>query len=86
MSTDSSKGRRGPVVEPDPAKVRVTIRLDADTFEHFEQLVISAGGGNYQTLINEALRRHINNDDAQLETKLRKIIRGELKKARRAVV
>ena len=81
MSNDFSKGRRGPVIQPDPAKVRITIRLDADIVEYFKQLVVSAGGGNYQTLINEALRRHIGNDDAQLEKKLRKIIREELKKA-----
>ena len=59
MSEDFSKGRRGAVVQPDPNKVRITIRLDADIIEHFKDLVHKAGGGNYQTLINEALHEYI---------------------------
>jgi hypothetical protein len=37
------------------------------------------GGGNYQTLINEALREHMNCRDETLEKVLRKVIREELK-------
>ena len=59
MSEDFSKGKRGPVVKSDPNKVRITIRLDADIIEHYKNIVHDAGGGNYQTLINDALRDHI---------------------------
>ena len=80
MSEDFSKGKRGPVVKPDPNKVRITIRLDADIIEHFKKIVLKAGGGNYQTLINDALREQINAHDKGLEKALRKVIREELKK------
>ena len=40
-------------------KVRVTIRLDRDVVEHFRDQVRGARRGNYQTLINDALREHI---------------------------
>ena len=80
MSEDFSKGKRGPVIKPDPSKLRITIRLDADIIEHFKQLMHETGGGNYQTLINDALREHLKAHDKSLEKTLRKIIREELKK------
>ena len=70
------------MIAADPNKVRITIRLDADIVEHFKKLVIDAGGGNYQTLINAALRQHIESDDEALEKQLRRIIREELDDAR----
>jgi uncharacterized protein (DUF4415 family) len=79
MSEDFSKGKRGPIIKPDPTKLRITIRLDADIIEHFKRLVHGAGGGNYQTLINDALREHIKGNDSSLEDALRKVIREELK-------
>ena len=78
---DFSKGTRGAVVEPAPAKERITIRLDADVIAHFKRLVHEAGGGNYQTLINDALREYIQTRDHALEDTLRKVIREELNKA-----
>ena len=81
MSEDFSKGRRGAVIRPDPTKQRITIRLDADIIEHFKGLVHAAGGGNYQTLINDALREYIKAHDRELEETLRKVIREELLKA-----
>lgn len=80
MSEDFSKGKRGPVVKTDSNKVRITIRLDADVIEHFKKLVHKVGGGNYQTLINDALRAHIKAQGKTLEKALRKIIREELAK------
>ena len=56
---DFSKGRRGPVVPPEPGKTRITIRLDNAVLDHFHKRVHELGGGNYQTLINDALREHI---------------------------
>jgi uncharacterized protein (DUF4415 family) len=81
MSDDFSKGKRGAVVSADPNKVRITIRLDGDIVEYFKNQVLEAGGGNYQSLINEALRKHIQEGDRDLEKRLRRIIREELKKA-----
>jgi uncharacterized protein (DUF4415 family) len=79
MSEDFSKRKRGAILKPDPNKVRITIRLDGDIIEHFKKQVHSAGGGNYQTLINDALREYINAHDKSLEDALRKVIREELK-------
>ena len=81
MSKDFSKGKRGPVVKPDPNKVRITIRLDADIIEYFKKIVHEAGGGNYQTLINDALRERMQIQDKGLEKTLRKVIREELRAA-----
>jgi uncharacterized protein (DUF4415 family) len=79
MNEDFSKGKRGAVIKPDPNKVRITIRLDGDIIEHFKKQVHAAGGGNYQTLINDALRDYIKAHDKSLEDTLRKVIREELK-------
>jgi len=81
MSDDFSKGKRGAVLESDPNKTRITIRLDGDIVDHFKALVHKAGGGNYQTLMNNALREYIESDKTDLEKKIRKIIREELRKA-----
>ncbi len=81
MSEDFSKGKRGAVVPADPNKIRITIRLDADIVNHFKSLVQEAGGGNYQTLINDALKEYIQAHDKSLEHTLRMVIRDELKKA-----
>jgi uncharacterized protein (DUF4415 family) len=81
MSNDFSKGKRGAVIPSDPNKVRITIRLDSDIVDYFKNQVMAAGGGNYQTLMNNALRTHLESGDKELEKQLRKIIREELKKA-----
>ncbi len=78
MSEDFSGGKRGPVLKPDPAKQRITIRLDGDIIDYFKQQVLKAGGGNYQTLINDALRKHIEYPARPLEETLRMVIREEL--------
>ncbi|HKM90771.1 MAG TPA: BrnA antitoxin family protein, partial [Candidatus Acidoferrales bacterium] len=56
---DFSRGKRGPVISVPKGKTRITIRLDHDILDWFREQVDRAGGGNYQTLINEALRQHI---------------------------
>jgi uncharacterized protein (DUF4415 family) len=81
MAEDFSKGKRGAVIPASANKVRITIRLDADIVDHFKAQVIESGGGNYQTLINNALRHCMESDDKSLEKRLRKIIREELRKA-----
>lgn len=74
---DFSKARRGPLVPPTPGKTRITIRLDNDVIEHFQHMVDRAGGGNYQTLINDALREFIRG--ARLEAVVRRAVREEVK-------
>jgi uncharacterized protein (DUF4415 family) len=78
---DFSKGRRGAVLRVPPEKTRVTIRLDNDILDWFRQQVDDAGGGNYQTLMNEALRNFMRQKQESLETTLRRVIRDELRRA-----
>jgi len=78
---DFSKGRRGPILKVPPGKTRVTIRLDDDVLDWFRQRVDDSGGGNYQTLINEALRSFMDRKQESLETTLRRVIRDELRRA-----
>jgi metal-responsive CopG/Arc/MetJ family transcriptional regulator len=56
---DFSKGRRGPIIPVHRGKTRITIRLDKDLIDWFRSQVGAAGGGNYQTLINSALRNYV---------------------------
>ena len=76
---DFEGARQGAVTTPPPGKTRITIRLDTDVLNWFRQQVHDAGGGSYQTLINEALREHMNCREETLETVLGKVIREELK-------
>lgn len=56
---DFSQGKRGAIDPITPGKTRITIRLDDDILAWFRSAVHAAGGGNYQTLINNALREYI---------------------------
>jgi len=78
---DFSEARRGPVLPVSTGKTRITIRLDDEVVEWFKARVHAAGGGNYQTLINAALRDHIEQQGEPLEDTLRRVIREELKSA-----
>jgi len=78
---DFSKGRRGPVVPAAAGKSRITIRLDDDVLAWFRERAHAAGGGNYQTLINEALRLYVSDQRQPLERVLRRVVREELKRA-----
>ena len=71
---DFSQGKRGAVVKT--AKERITIRLDPDVIRWFKQQV--RGGGNYQSLINDALRQHVRRQGEPLEQTLRRVIREEM--------
>jgi uncharacterized protein (DUF4415 family) len=78
---DFSKAKRGSVVSVPRGKTRITIRLDDDILAWFREQVQRAGGGNYQTLINEVLRQHIQQAREPLEKTLRRVIRKELSRA-----
>ena len=68
---DRAVFRRG--FEPAGKKQRITILLDSGVIAYFKE---QAGQRGYQTLINEFLKKNIEQDS--LEKKLRKIIREEL--------
>ena len=59
-------------------KTRITIRIDNDVLDWFRNEVETAGGGNYQTMLNRALREYIQNRAQFSESTLRRIIREEL--------
>ncbi len=75
---DLGKGRRGAVVPLPPGKTRITIRLDNEILAWFREQVDAKGGGSYQTMINHALREHIERGGEDLGAFLRRIIREEL--------
>jgi uncharacterized protein (DUF4415 family) len=75
---DLSKARRGAVIPPSGNKVRITIRLDRDILQWFKSRVEKAGEGNYQTLLNNALREYITHRNEPIEKILRRVVREEL--------
>lgn len=79
---DFSRSRRGPVVPIPPGKTRITIRLDEDLLDWFRDQVDAAGGGNYQTLINTALRQYVEQRRESVEATLRRVVREEFAKYR----
>ena len=56
---DFSRAKRGPVVKSEPGKTKISIRLDNTVLDYFRALAERAGGGNYQSLINDALLVHM---------------------------
>ena len=78
---DFSKANRGAVVPAEAGKTRITIRLDTDVLDWFRDQVNKAGGGNYQTMINAALREYVEKQTEPLEKILRRVVREELKRA-----
>ncbi len=81
---DLGKGKRGPVVPMPAEKVRITIRLDREVVDYFRNQVRSAHRGNYQTLINDALREHMKRPGLAEEVGLqvRSVLRQELKRVK----
>jgi hypothetical protein len=75
---DFSAAHRGPVLRLPPGKTRITIRIDDDILKWFRRQVHAAGGGNYQTSMNAALREYIERRDHKNEDSLRVLIREEL--------
>ena len=78
---DFSQGKRGAVVPN--SKQKITIRLDAEVIEYFKTQVEAAGGGNYQTEINEALKEHIRGKSMaeMLQAVVKQTIKEEIHKA-----
>jgi uncharacterized protein (DUF4415 family) len=80
---DFSKGKRGriaPIKAEQGGKTRITIRLDEDLVDYFLKEAERSGGSvGYQTLINDALRLHVEGRAPQLEDTLRRIFREEIR-------
>jgi uncharacterized protein (DUF4415 family) len=76
---DFSTTKRGLIIPPESGKTRITIRIDNEILDWFRTQVHKAGGGSYQTLINDALKDHLRGK--QLESLLRRVIREEIKSA-----
>jgi uncharacterized protein (DUF4415 family) len=82
---DFSHGKRGQIVPAESesrGKTRITIRLDEDLVDHFLKEADASGGATgYQTLINDALRQHVEGKAPKLEDTLRRIVREEMRAA-----
>lgn len=77
---DFSHAKRGAVLPTEKGKTRITIRVDTDILDWFREQVVGAGGGNYQTMMNNALREHVRERKEPIEKTLRRVIREELEK------
>ena len=75
---DFSQGKRGAIVSAPPGKTRITIRIDDDLLDWFRAQVEANGGGNYQTLMNRALREFVKHQEEPLEDTLRRVLREEM--------
>ena len=75
---DFSTGKRG-AIDPIPqGKSQITLYLDDEIISWFRETVNAQNGGNYQTLINQALKEYIQQKGESLESLLRRILREEL--------
>jgi uncharacterized protein (DUF4415 family) len=75
---DFSQGKRGAII-PSTGKTSITIYLDDQILEHFREQAEAQGVG-YQTLINEVLKKHLEQPTEQplTESVLRRVLREEL--------
>ncbi len=56
-----------------PKKVRLTLQLDTDIVQWFQDEVKRLGHGSYQVLLNTALRQYIENRREALEDTLQEV-------------
>ena len=74
---DFSKGKRGAVI-PQKGKSRISIFIDDAVLDQFRARAEKAGTG-YQTMMNEALRKHLSETDQPVtENLLRQVLRQEM--------
>ena len=74
---DFSRAKRGAVVPLEPGKTKISIRIDNAVLEHFRAAVERAGGGNYQTLMNDALVAYTH-QQSMLDA-VRQVVREEIR-------
>jgi uncharacterized protein (DUF4415 family) len=75
---DFSTGKRGAIDPISQGKTQITLYLDDEIIDWFRETVNAQNGGNYQTLINQALQDYIHQKGESLESLLRRILREEL--------
>jgi hypothetical protein len=75
-----TRGKRGAVIRIPPGKTRIAIRIDDDILDAFRAQVHAGGGGSYQSVINRALREHLESGEETLKETLRSVVREELVK------
>ena len=73
---DFSRARRGAVIKSEPGKSKISIRLDNRVLDHFRAVVERSDGGNYQTLINDALVAYI--QKRSVLDAVRQVVREEI--------
>ena len=73
---DFSDARRGPVIPVELGKTKISIRIDNAVIAYFRAQVESAGSGNYQTLMNDALVAFI--QQRSVIDAVRQVMREEL--------
>ncbi|MGH8693505.1 MAG: BrnA antitoxin family protein [Burkholderiales bacterium] len=73
---DFSRAKRGAVIKPEPGKSKISIRLDNRVLDHFRAVVERSAGGNYQTLINDALVAYI--QQRSVLDAVRQVVREEI--------
>lgn len=78
---DFGGAKRGAVVPTSDGTTQITLRIDDDILEWFRRDLHEAGGGNYLSRINAALRAYMETQDEPLEDTLRRVIREELRNA-----
>ena len=78
---DFTKAERGAVIPALAGKTRITIRIDDDVLDWFRKQVHDSGGGSYQTLVNRALREHMERESEPLEDTLRRVLQEVLPNA-----
>ena len=79
---DFSHGKRGAVLPAPAGKTRITIRIDDDVLDWFRKQAHAAGGGNYQTMVNQALRDYVAGQVEPFEETLRRVLREVLPNSR----
>ncbi len=76
---DFSKGKRGPILSR-KGKTRITIYIDDNILDEFRTKAEAAGKG-YQTMINDALREYLDQDERPVtEDELRRVLQEEFPK------
>jgi uncharacterized protein (DUF4415 family) len=73
---DFSSAKRGSVIPVEPGKTKISIRIDNAVIDYFRTQVELAGGGNYQTLMNDALLGFI--QQRSVIEAVRQVVREEL--------
>ena len=56
---DFSKGKRGPVIPPDPNQTKITVAIDNEILDFLADEADRRGGASARGLINEALREFV---------------------------